>query len=132
MCDGRLDLGQVCVLTGRFDEAREWFERARVVLDEEGSRSLRAIVDYVEAESIARRGMPAAQGRVDALVASRPGALPGDWNERLDPPRPGAVGLIPCVGSVKEKSASRRSDIPRFHPHDVRSRRNSDTGPGGA
>ena len=66
MGDGRLDLGQVCVLTGRFDEAREWFERARVVLDEEGSRSLRAIVDYVEAESIARRGMPAAQGRVDA------------------------------------------------------------------
>ncbi len=57
MGDGRLDLGQVCVLTGRFDEAREWFERARVVLDEEGSRSLRAIVDYVEAESIARRGM---------------------------------------------------------------------------
>ena len=70
MCDGQLDLGQVCVLTGRFDEAREWFERARVVLDEEGSRSLRAIVDYVEAESIARRGMPAALGRVDALVAS--------------------------------------------------------------
>ena len=56
MGDGRLDLGQVCVLTGRFDEAREWFERARVVLDEEGSRSLRAIVDYVHVDLALRHG----------------------------------------------------------------------------
>ena len=70
MSDGRLALGQLCVLTERFDEARAWFERARVVLDEEGSRPLRAIVDYVEAESIARRGMPDVTGRIDALLAS--------------------------------------------------------------
>lgn len=70
LSDGRLALGQVCVLTGRFDEARESFERARVVLDEEGSRPMRAIVDYAEAESVVRFGMPAAAGHVDALLAS--------------------------------------------------------------
>ena len=70
LSDGRLALGQVCVLTHRFDEARGWFERARAVLEEEGSRPLRAIVDFVEAESIVRRGMPAVEGRVDSLLAS--------------------------------------------------------------
>jgi tetratricopeptide (TPR) repeat protein len=56
MQDGRLALGQVCALQRRYDEAAEWFARARVALDEQGARPLRAIVDYDEALMYVRRG----------------------------------------------------------------------------
>jgi class 3 adenylate cyclase/tetratricopeptide (TPR) repeat protein len=53
--DGRLALGRLCALTGRYDEASEWFAKARTVLEEDGQRPLRAIVDYDEALMYARR-----------------------------------------------------------------------------
>jgi len=56
MHDGRLALAQLCALQGRYDEAVEWFARARAVLDEQGARPLRAIVDYDEALMYVRRG----------------------------------------------------------------------------
>ena len=56
MRDARLATGQLCALQGRYDEAVEWFAKARAVLDEQGARPLRAIVDYDEALMYARRG----------------------------------------------------------------------------
>jgi hypothetical protein len=43
-------------LQGRYDEAGEWFAKSRVVLDEQGARPLRAIVDFDEALMEKRRG----------------------------------------------------------------------------
>jgi class 3 adenylate cyclase/tetratricopeptide (TPR) repeat protein len=54
--DGRLSLAHLCALSGRFDEASEWFARARAVLEEQGARPLRALADYDEALMYARRG----------------------------------------------------------------------------
>ena len=56
MVDGRLALAQLCALQRRYDEAAEWFAKARAVLDEQGAHPLRAIVDYDEALMYARRG----------------------------------------------------------------------------
>lgn len=53
--DGRLALARLCALTGRYEEASEWFAKARTVLEEDGQRPLRAIVDYDEALMYARR-----------------------------------------------------------------------------
>src|SRR5262249_52411227 len=47
--DARLAMAQLSALTGRPDEAHQWFERARAVLDEQGARPLRALVDLDEA-----------------------------------------------------------------------------------
>lgn len=55
MQDARLSLARLCALQGRCDEAAEWFDEARTVLDEQGARPLRAIVDYDEALMYARR-----------------------------------------------------------------------------
>ncbi len=55
MFDGRHAMAKLCALTGRYTEAEEWFAKARVVLDEQGARPLRAIVDYDEALMHVRR-----------------------------------------------------------------------------
>lgn len=56
LSDGRLSLARLCALQGRYDEATEWFAKARVVLDEQGARTLRAISDFDEALMYLRRG----------------------------------------------------------------------------
>lgn len=43
--DARLALARLRTLTGRFDEAREWFEKAPHILDEPGAGPLRAITE---------------------------------------------------------------------------------------
>ncbi len=58
MMDGRLALARLCALQNRYDEARDWFAKARTVLDEQGARPLRAIVDHDEALMYHRRGEP--------------------------------------------------------------------------
>ncbi len=55
MRDGRLALARLCALQGRYEEAADWFAKARKVLDEQGARPLRAIVDYDEALMYHRR-----------------------------------------------------------------------------
>jgi tetratricopeptide (TPR) repeat protein len=55
MRDGRLALAQLCALTGRDDEAVDWFARARQVLEEQGAKPLRAMVDFDEALMYQRR-----------------------------------------------------------------------------
>ncbi len=65
MWDGRLAIACLAALQGHHDEAVEWFQKAREVLDEQGARPLRAIVDYDEALMYARRA--AAGDRARAL-----------------------------------------------------------------
>ncbi len=55
--DGRLSLARLCALSGRFDEASEWFQRGRAVVEEQGARYLRAVADYDEALMYARRAV---------------------------------------------------------------------------
>jgi tetratricopeptide (TPR) repeat protein len=68
MVDGRLSMAQLCALQGRDDEAIEWFAKARTVLDEEGARPLRAIVDYDEALMYHRRGAVGDPERAQPLL----------------------------------------------------------------
>jgi DNA-binding SARP family transcriptional activator len=56
MMDARLELGRLCALDGRHDEASQWFAKARAVLDAQGARPLRAIVDFDEALMHRRAG----------------------------------------------------------------------------
>jgi len=71
--DGRLSLARLCALQGRYDEAVEWFAKARTVLHEQGARPLRAIADFDEALMYARRGAAgdpstgSGRGRSEAL-----------------------------------------------------------------
>jgi len=58
MFDGRLALARLCAVSGRHEEAGAWFQKARDVLEEQGARPLRAIVDYNEALMYVRRNAP--------------------------------------------------------------------------
>jgi len=66
--DSRLSLARLSALRGRHDEAVEWFAKAREVLDEQGARPLRAIVDYDEALMYVRRGRRGDRNRAAPLV----------------------------------------------------------------
>jgi hypothetical protein len=61
-------LGRLCALSGRWDEAADWFARARTVLDEQGARPLRAIADYDEAVMHQRRAAPGDREHALALL----------------------------------------------------------------
>jgi class 3 adenylate cyclase len=56
MADARLSLARLCGLDGRHEEATHWFAQARVMLDAQGARPLRAIVDFDEALMHQRAG----------------------------------------------------------------------------
>jgi hypothetical protein len=71
MMDPRVSLARLAALDGRMQEARAWFAQARAVLDHDGARPLRAIVDLDEALALYRTGAsPAAVGRlIDAAIS---------------------------------------------------------------
>jgi hypothetical protein len=86
--DARLALALTCALLGRFDEAIHWFAQARVVLEEQGARPLRAITDFEEARMHARRGTAGDLGRALALLDAARGpfesiGMPG-WLRRAE------------------------------------------------
>jgi tetratricopeptide (TPR) repeat protein len=68
MFDGRQAMARLCALSGRHEEAVGWFQKARDVLDEQGARPLRAIVDYDEALLYVRRGAAGDAARAAPLV----------------------------------------------------------------
>jgi len=86
--DARLALARLCALTGRLDEARTWFGKARSVLDEQGARPLRAIVDFDETSMEVRRGRAADRERARALLAAARGPFEAlgmrGWLRRAD------------------------------------------------
>src|SRR5262249_44038292 len=55
MQDGRLAMAYLRAVQGDYEAAKHWFDRARAVLDEQGARPLRAIVDFDEALMYWRR-----------------------------------------------------------------------------
>jgi tetratricopeptide (TPR) repeat protein len=56
MMDLRLSLARLCALDGRLDEADHWFAQARLVLEEQEARPLRAIADFDQALMLTRAG----------------------------------------------------------------------------
>ncbi len=56
MRDARLSMARLCALQGRYDEATEWFAKARKVLAEMGARPLLALADFDEGLVHLRRG----------------------------------------------------------------------------
>lgn len=68
MVDARLSMAHLCALQGGYDEAIDWFAKARVVLDEQGARPLRATVDYDEALMYYRRAAPGDIERAQPLL----------------------------------------------------------------
>ena len=68
MADWRLSLARLCALQHRYAEAINWFAKARIVLEEQGARPLRAIVDYDEALMYARRGADGDGARARPLL----------------------------------------------------------------
>jgi hypothetical protein len=67
-CDARLAMARLCALQVRWDEATDWFARARAVLEEQGARPLRAITDLDEALMYVRRGAPGDRGQAAKLL----------------------------------------------------------------
>ena len=68
MRDSRLSIARLCALQRRYDEALGWFAQARVVLEEQGARPLRAITDYDEALMYLRRGDAVDRARAQPLM----------------------------------------------------------------
>jgi hypothetical protein len=70
--DARLAMAYLCSVQGRIEEACEWFAKARVVLEEQGARPLRAICDHDEALALVRHsrktGAPLDRARVRELL----------------------------------------------------------------
>jgi hypothetical protein len=84
MTDGRLALARLCALAGRSTEATHWFGRAREVLDAQGARPLRAVVDHDEALMHLRAGDPAAaRPYVTAVRAAFDALGMTGWARRL-------------------------------------------------
>jgi tetratricopeptide (TPR) repeat protein len=73
MRDGRTALARLCALQGRYDEASRWFREARTILEEDGARPLRAIVDYDEALMYARRAADGDRQRALPLLEAAMG-----------------------------------------------------------
>jgi DNA-binding SARP family transcriptional activator len=73
--DSRLALARLCALDGRTAEASRWFDAAREVLDAQGARPLRAVVDHDEAVMHVRNG--------DRALAAPWAAAAGAQFERL-------------------------------------------------
>ncbi|HYB12525.1 MAG TPA: AAA family ATPase [Myxococcota bacterium] len=86
--DARLVLAWMCALQSRHDEASQWFERAREVLDQQAARPLRAIVDFEEARMYIRRADSGDRDRARRLLEAARGpfesiGMPG-WLRKAD------------------------------------------------
>ncbi|HME70547.1 MAG TPA: hypothetical protein VKM54_11860 [Myxococcota bacterium] len=86
--NARLALARLCALTGRVEEAREWFDKARRVVEEQGARPLRAITDFDEAWMEVRRGPAGNRERALALLDAACGPFESigmpEWLRRAD------------------------------------------------
>jgi class 3 adenylate cyclase/tetratricopeptide (TPR) repeat protein len=106
MMDGRLAVARLCALQQRWDEAVDWFAQARTVLEEQGARPLRAIVDYDEALMYARRGAAGDRERARPLVTAalrqfRTLGMPG-WIRRAEALlKSGAAGRQESEGALR-------------------------------
>jgi class 3 adenylate cyclase/tetratricopeptide (TPR) repeat protein len=114
MRDPSLAMARLCALQRRYDEAIEWFAKARAILDEQGARPLRAIVDYDEALMYARRGAAGdperAQPLLDAaLQRFRTLGMPG-WIRRAETLL--ASGTVARVAAAADASPAPSAGAP--------------------
>ena len=85
MTDARLALARLCALDARPGEAHRWFAQARDVLDHQGARPLRAVVDHDEALMHLRAGSPdAADPFAEAAAAAFERLGMTGWARRLE------------------------------------------------
>ena len=96
MRDSRLSMARLCALQHRYDEAIDWFAKARAVLEEQGTRPLRAITDYDEALMYLRRADAGDLGRAQPLLEAalkqfREIGMTG-WIRRAEAPMTGGGG----------------------------------------
>lgn len=96
MTDARQALARLCALDGRTGEAHHWFDEARAVLDAQGARPLRAVVDHDEALMHLRRGerTAAAPYLLSAGAAFDRLGMTG-WTRRLGRAADAAAGAAP-------------------------------------
>jgi hypothetical protein len=71
MMDLRLSLARLCAVDGRVEEAAHWFGQARLVLEEQQARPLRAITDFDQALMHARLGRRASARPLLEAAASQ-------------------------------------------------------------
>ncbi len=94
--DARLFLGMLSGLDHRYDDACRWLAQARSVLDEQGARPLRALVDFTEAELFLDRAASGDHGRAFALLGAALGQFRDigmtGWIERAEVMR---AALVP-------------------------------------
>jgi hypothetical protein len=84
MTDARLALARLCALDRRTIEAVQWFDSARSVLDAQGARPLRAVVDHDQAVMHLRDGDPTAAAPWVAAAHAEFGRLKmTGWARRL-------------------------------------------------
>jgi len=86
--EARFSLAMLCGLQGRYDEAADWFAKARVILEEQGALPLRARTDFYEARMYIRRDAPGDRAHAStllhaALAQFRPLGMTG-WARRAE------------------------------------------------
>ena len=124
MTDARLALARLCALDGRTGDARRWFDAAREVLDDQGARPLRAVVDHDEALMHLRAGTRSRPRRTSLPRAPRSTgsacrAGPGDSPRRR---RRTEGSRSPAAATVVRPGCDRRGRACARHPGTWRSR----------
>jgi DNA-binding CsgD family transcriptional regulator len=82
MTSRELTVARLSAVLGRFDQAIEYFGRARVTLERRDQRVLRAIVDYDEALARLAHKQPGAAGLLAAASARFRQLGMGEWSRR--------------------------------------------------
>jgi DNA-binding CsgD family transcriptional regulator len=83
MTSSELTVARLSAVTGRLDQAVEYFARARVTLERDDQRVLRAIVDYDEALTRIEHHKPGARRFLDAAGARFQDLGMREWSRRL-------------------------------------------------
>jgi DNA-binding CsgD family transcriptional regulator len=83
MTSSELTVARLSALTGRVDQALDYFERARVTLERRGQQVLRAIVDYDEAVIRLEHRQPGAGCLLDAARTRFEQLGMREWSRRL-------------------------------------------------
>jgi ATP/maltotriose-dependent transcriptional regulator MalT len=82
MTSTELTVARLSAVLGRFDQAVEYFERARATLEQRGQPVLRAIVDYDEALVRLAHGQPGAATLLAAASARFKELGMREWSRR--------------------------------------------------
>jgi DNA-binding CsgD family transcriptional regulator len=107
MTSSELTVARLSAVTGRVDQALDYFERARVTLERRGQQVLRAIVDYDEAVTRLEHQQPGGTRLLDAARARFEELGMREWSRRL------SVLEVPEVG-LPDRLTVREAEILRL------------------